>query len=298
MYLDQYKAYLADMDRSPRTIAGYLRDLTRFARWFEQTNGEQMSPENLTSIDAREYRQYLMNIEKASPATINRKLAAVRSYAEWMVASSLAEVNALSSVRGVKEQETGLRWLEKKDQAALLRQLEKDVNAARTVPARTQALRNRAIVLVLLNTGLRVSELCDLELGDIEIAERKGSLVVREGKGRKARSIPLNLPARSALKEWLTFRPKLDTQKIFTSRRGDGLTPSAVQRFLTEKGQRCRVEVTPHRLRHTFCKNLVNAGVSLEKIAALAGHESIETTRRYVEPGAIDLERAVRSLEE
>ncbi|PKO02331.1 MAG: recombinase [Chloroflexi bacterium HGW-Chloroflexi-5] len=292
-----FEKYLEGLDRSSKTVEGYLQDLRLFEKWFEQTNGEKFSPKGFTSIDGREYRSYLLTVEKAAAATINRKIAALRAFGAWTVSSNYFDSNPLASLHGIKEQNAGIRWLDKKEQSALLRQLDKDFNAAKTESAKRNAIRNRSIVILFLNSGLRIGELCDLAMDDVDLSERKGSIIVREGKGRKMRTIPLNLHARAALTEWLSIRGSTSHSEVFSGQRGNALTPNAIQRFLDELARICNIEATPHSLRHTFCKNLINAGVTIEKVAAIAGHESIQSTRRYIEPSANDLERAVATLD-
>jgi integrase/recombinase XerC len=150
---------------------------------------------------------------------------------------------------------------------------------------------------VLLHTGLRVSELVALEIEDITFSERKGELRVRDGKGTKERILPLNDSCRKAIKEWYLVRPTDKANRVFTSQRGPATT-RAVQSILEDIGEAAHVEnLTPHVARHTFAKNLVNAGVSLEKVAMLLGHASLDTTMVYTTPGMSDLDKAVRTLD-
>jgi integrase/recombinase XerC len=157
--------------------------------------------------------------------------------------------------------------------------------------------RDLSIVKLMLNTGLRVHELCGLLWSDVTMTERKGVLVVRSGKGRKRREVPLNLDARNAL-EAAGFRLCAGQRvPVYYGQRGP-LTPRGVQSMMERYASGINAEITPHALRHTFCKNLVNAGVGLEKVAALAGHENMQTTRRYCEPSMKDLEGAVALIGE
>ncbi len=301
--LDAFHRYLAET-KSPRTVAGYARDLRLFARWFEQTNKEPLTPQALTPTDLREYRQRLLNVEKARPATINRRLAAIRAYVDWARQAELIDTNPANGVKGVAEQKAAPKWLDKKERHGLLREVARDLNAAQTEPARWQAIRDQAIVIMLLNTGLRISELCALDMNDVEIGERKGVVHVRAGKGEKARGVPLNKTARDSLRAWLKVRRRADDEhkddvvkSVFVGQRGDPLQPRAVQRLLADLGHRARVEVTPHVLRHSFAKSLIDAGVSIDQVATLLGHSNLNTTRLYTTPGAKDLERAVEALE-
>lgn len=128
------------------------------------------------------------------------------------------------------------------------------------------------------------------------ITRRTGKLVVRKGKGRG--EIPLNLDARNALLAVGYQRQPGNSSAIFHGQRGE-LTPRGVQGLFEKYVENARLDdVTPHSLRHTFCKTLLDAGASLPEVAALAGHESLETTRRYCEPSVKDLERTVGLIEE
>ena len=294
--LSAFEKALENDGKSPRTVTGYLRDVRLFATWFEQTNGETLTPQTLTTIDARQYRQHLLVTDKARPATINRKLAALRAYSDWARSSGQVDYSLVNGVKNVEEVSTGPRWLSKKEQAALLREAQKEIGAAQTAPARRQARRDYAVLVVLLNTGLRIGELCALELEDVEIGERKGEVCVRQGKGGKARVVPLNKEARKALQEWLEYRPTVNSQAVFTTQFGSALQPRGVQLMLKEFGRRAKVEVTPHQLRHTFAKNLIDHGVSLEKVARLLGHSNLNTTMVYTIPSQADLAQAVEAL--
>ena len=145
----------------------------------------------------------------------------------------------------------------------------------------------------MLHTGVRVSELCALVWQDVHLSERRGLLTVRSGKGSKRRHIPLNRDARQALRTLGYAEHAGTAASRFCGQRGP-LTPRGVQRLLARVARAAGLlHVTPHALRHSFCKNLVNVGVGLEKIALLAGHDSLETTRRYCEPSLQDLEQVV-----
>ncbi len=292
--LDEFRLYLRDGDRSERTVAGYLHDLSLFAIWFQQSNGEPLSPRSLTPSDVREYRQYML-LQHFKPATINRHLAAIRAYGEWCRDSGQAASNPVNGVRGVDQVALAPKWLDKKSRAALERELEKRVQNARTDTARFLSQRNQAVIVLLLNTGLRVSELAALEMDDVNITERKGDLNVRYGKGGKAREVPLNATARAILKAWLAIRPAVSSN-LFTTADGP-LSARSVQILLQDLGKAIGVEVTPHALRHTFAKTLVDGGISLDRVAALLGHTNLNTTKVYTTPGRDDLRKTVEILD-
>ena len=155
-----------------------------------------------------------------------------------------------------------------------------------------------AIIKILLNTGLRVQELCDLKWKHITITDRKGNLDVNYGKGNKSRIIPLNQSARLAFKS-IGFDINIGGESfVFIGQRGP-LTPRGVQFMLKQLLSRTPLShISPHHLRHTFCKNLVDSGATLEKVAILAGHESLDTTKIYCRPSHSDLSEAVERISE
>jgi integrase len=181
-------------------------------------------------------------------------------------------------------------WLTKQEQYRLLREAERQISAANTELRRRHAVRNRAFLVFLLNTGLRVSEACALQDADVQVGERSGWVVVRSGKGNKSRRVPLNAEARHALKTWHDVRGE-DGGRLWT------LSVRRAQSILSELGRRAGVEIHPHTLRHTLAKNLVDAGVGLPAVAALLGHSSLNTTRLYITPGERDLEQVMKALE-
>jgi len=269
---DFYLHIVGDKGLAVRTATAYADHLRHFSIWFEQTNGQALDKTNLTQTDAREYRQHLQQ-RGASPATINVRLAALRSFAAWC--------DVALYVAGVEQQPLAPRWLDRREQSALLREAERAINAANFSTRKGLATRDRAVIVLLLNTGLRVSELCALQPDDVTIGERSGQLVVRAGKGSKQRTVALNKEARAALGAIPLPLP---------------VRPRQVQRAIEELGRRAGVPATPHTLRHTFAKNLADH-VPADRVAALLGHTNLNSTRRYTIPGQHDLQAAVETLE-
>lgn len=302
LHLDEFQAYLLAEDRSPVTIAGYLGDVRLFAQWYEVHYREVLTPGGLTNEAIRGYKQHLLD-QAAKPKTINRRLAALAAYAHWLEQAGYVRNarNPVQGVRAVKETALAPKWLDKKQRAALLRVVDKEVeDAMRRYPRlRLMYLRDAAIVKLILYAGLRVGEIIQLRTSDVILDERKGSVVVREGKGTKRREIPLNAKARKALLEYLRMRPDVEMDSLFLGQRNEGVQSKtiqrAVQRFAKTAGLK---NVTPHTLRHSFAKALIDAGVSLEKVATLLGHSNLNTTRIYTTPGEQDLLDAINELDE
>src|SRR5215208_6802499 len=185
------------------TIRNYRSDLVSFARFFEGSTAEPFSPRSITPTDIREYRSHLLNVERRAPATIKRRLAALRKFFEWATLEQQAAEDPTKGIKGVAAVPRAPKWLEKKDVDRLIRAGE-----------RTGNTRDLAILLTLRHTGLRVNELCSLKVDSIQLSERKSQLQVW-GKGIKHRVVPLNLDVRKALEAYLQVRPNLGIPQLF-----------------------------------------------------------------------------------
>ncbi len=294
---DLFRVYLQSHDRARATVRGYVADLRQFARWFEQTNGEVLTPEAVTPTDVKEYRGWLQR-RGLKAATVNRKLAAIRAWLEWIVREGRLDSNPAERVKSVKMLGAKPRWLTKREKYALQRAAEKILQTARIqYPKRWVVLvRDALLTLFLLNTGLRVDESVRLTESDITLTPRTGKVLVRRGKGNKQRVVPLNAEARKAVRQWLAVREEAGVKSDALWGVAEGLTTRTVQRAVSRVAAEARLKASPHVLRHTFAKSLVDAGVSLDKVAQLLGHANLDTTRRYTIPGERDLERAVESI--
>jgi site-specific recombinase XerD len=280
--------FLADLERrdaSPRTRESYARDLAQFGRWFEGSTGEAFAPERLTRSDVRDYRAHLLTVEHRAPATVNRRLAALRAFFRFCRARGLLREDPTTDVKGIATAPRAPRWLEKREVDRLIRAVE-----------RHGSKRDLAVVLTLRHTGVRVSELCGLTLADLTLSERKGEVVVR-GKRRKVRVLPLNVDARRALREYLAVRPQAESTALFIGQRGEGLKPRAIEKVVEKYARAAQLEqVTPHTLRHSFAKHLLDGGEPLTTLPLLLGHERLETVAIYTTPSLRDLARAVDRL--
>ncbi|HDV5711236.1 TPA: tyrosine-type recombinase/integrase [Legionella pneumophila] len=283
--IEAYITYQKSTDKSPLTLESYQSDLVQFAAWFESGNKADMKLANITPTDARQYKQYLID-SGFKAQTINRRLLSLKYFLEWGWLTKKIKYR-FPLPKTVKQSQSMPKWLSRNQQNQLLRHVEQNGRK-----------RDIAIVKILLNTGLRVSELCNLKWSHIVLSERKGHLSINAGKGCKYREVPLNKEARFA---FLTLDYALHAGSdafVFNGQRGV-LSPRGIQLML--KRLRTPEElgmISPHQLRHTFCKNLVDAGISLEKVASLAGHERLDTTKLYCQPSFSDLSEAVEQIGE
>lgn len=282
--ISRFSRFLERSERSPLTTDTYVNDIISFMGWHEKANGDDsFDPRRVTTTDLRLYKRTLVEGSQLKPATVNRRLASIRCFIRWAGQVGLIQPGRLPAIpKTLRVARRGPRWLDRREQHALLRAVERGGHS-----------RDIAVVKLLLNTGLRVAELCALTWQDIALSERKGTLTVRRGKGGKRREIPLNKDARNAalLMGYAELAGK--NRPVFHGQRGP-LTSRGVQMLLARYLAPAGLDgASPHTLRHSFCKNLVDAGVGLEQVAALAGHENLDVTRRYCEPSLKDLQKSV-----
>jgi len=277
--LTSFEDYLLGKGLSAGTAAIYLGQLRRFFSWIEGTYGNS-DPAAVTSLDVADYRRYLQG-KNRKPATVNNALDAISGFFAWAKGAGLVETDPTGGVNRLKEQKSAPKWLLLQEVGALVRAVQK-----------YGSKKEQALIILLLHTGLRVSEAVSLGVADVVIRERSGHVVVRQGKGGKYREVPLNVTVRRVLAEYLSG---LSREWLFPGK-GGPMTRRAAEKVLTKFSRLSGVEATPHRLRHTFCKMLADAGEGLDRIALLAGHESLNTTARYTRPGRTDLEAAVEKI--
>jgi len=304
--LGPFTNWLQKHDHAPYTIRAYLVAMRDFCAWFQETTREELTPERITPLDVRQYRQHLTTVRRLKASTINNYLAGVRAYAQWAKQTRRAHHDPTEGIKSLRIAPQTPHWLTRSEQYALVRGAREDVQLgdlrAKGNPAHLGAIwprRDLALVLLFLNTGLRLSEVADLHTNDVDIRDRSGLLQVGSGKGRKARTVPLNKGARNALEAWLKARQGLSTQDpcLFLSQKGGRLTPRAIGFRIRTLAKKAHLnDVSPHTLRHSFAKNLVDAGVGLEKVATLLGHESLDTTRLYTIPSKADLQEATERV--
>ncbi len=295
-WMGEFENVLTQRGKSALTIKNYLVDLAGFAAWFQEANGQAFSPELLNSWDLRAYRTWCLEVKHYKPATWNRRHASMKVFMGCFQKSGQIVHDPMEFIATADAEDEAPHWLTKAEFGRLMRQLELDTIGANTMLRRYRALRDAAAVSVMVYAGLRVGELVDLLISDVEIGERSGVVVVRLGKGQKYRRVPLNVEARRAISQWLKVRP-VGSEYLFVNDIWQRLTVGAIQERVAAIGESAKVDgLTPHRLRHTCAKRMVDAGTPITVVRKILGHAKISTTQRYTLPGWEDLEEAVEGV--
>jgi integrase/recombinase XerD len=255
--------------RSPRTVDAYRRDLAAFAATIDGRIGE-------TTTDEIEAWLATMRADGRAPATIARRLAAVRAYLRHLTLIGTRSDNPAASIAGPRRARTVPRTLSPAEAERLVE------TAGGTSP---RAMRDRALVELLYGAGLRVSEAIGLVKASVDLDQRIVRVV---GKGSKERLVPLGRPAADAVRRYMALgRPHLDRRHrpdLFLNARGGALTRAGAFLILRRLADRAGLEpgrVHPHLLRHSFATHLLEGGADLRSVQEMLGHADVGTTERY-----------------
>jgi integrase/recombinase XerC len=299
--LSEFETYLAvERAYSARTVDAYLRDVSALRAHVRGKRGD-VPLARLSALDVRGQLAALYGANGA--ATIARKLSSVRAFCRFLVKRGALAANPALGIRGPKKSRPLPRALDVDDAFRLVEAPTTTGRVAHRTLSQAEAARHgllrardRALLELVYATGLRVSEACALDVGDID-RDRYGVplVIVRRGKGGKAREVPLGGAADRALAAYLPARRALGASgaALFVNARGERLTPRSVQRAVRRWTIAAGVhaDATPHALRHSFATHLLDEGVDLRSIQELLGHASLASTQVYTK---VSLEHLMR----
>ena len=254
---------------SPHTISAYLSDVNLFIEWV----GRQsiVTPDAVTKDIVRQYIGFLTTMKMAKRTT-GRKLAALRRYFGCMVRNQQISIDPTIGVRTPSDTGRLPKVLTNEQLGALLQTDD-------TEQPDWKIARDTAVIELLYGSGLRVSELCSLDVDSINVKQLAVSVM---GKGGKERRVPVGEPSLVALKQWVALRTEVvansSTVALFVNSRGTRLGTRDVRRIIDA---RSLAPTHPHALRHTYATHLLDNGADLRAVQELLGHADVATTQRY-----------------
>ena len=268
---------------SINTTSAYASDVKQFEEWISRLKID--TPQLVTRDLVRQYISFLTTSQKAK-RSVTRKLAAIRRYFAWHIRNGTLKTDPTTGVRTPSGTGRLPKVLTKEQLNALLSCSNADV-------PEWKSSRDTALIEMLYGSGLRVSEVCSIDIDSIN--DRNNTVIVM-GKGSKQRQVPVSEPSVLAVKHWLKFRNEVvsnevvsnavvsnetrDSTALFLNARGHRLAPRDVCRIID---QRALTPTHPHALRHTYATHLLDNGADLRAVQELLGHSDVATTQRYTQ---------------
>jgi site-specific recombinase XerD len=272
---------LTQRQASPRTVGAYRDTLRMLLAFAQARTGKAPSQLDVADVDASLIGAFLAHLEQErhnSARTRNARLAAIRSlyrYAALRHPEHAWLIQRVLAIPGKRHDRSDVSFLQPEEVDALLAAPDRSTRTGR---------RDHALLVLAVQTGLRVSELTGLGCGDIQLGS--GPHVRCTGKGRKDRATPLTAHTVKVLREWMKERAASPADPLFVTSRGGPLSTDAVQwlvaKYAITAAKQCpsiaAKTISPHALRHTCAMNLLHSGVDVAVIALWLGHESTQTT--------------------
>lgn len=279
-YIEGFKIWLMEKGKSDNTISCYLRDVKQFRGYASIYGFDGVC--DVPQIFLQHFKKFQKGTE-AAINTINRRIASINTFYKYLYKS------------GFIDEELKIEPYRDKNVKEYKGLTEQELWKLRSEIHKSKNKMHICIFEILINTGIRVSELVGIKISDIKISQRKGSLTVI-GKGEAVRTIPLNKTARNVVTEYLKVRRNDQSEYLFIGQRGK-LERNAVNLILEKYGDRVGIKVNPHMLRHTLGYNLIKQGTLITTIQQILGHENIQTTNRYTLTVEMDMREALEGME-
>lgn len=283
---EEFIQYLKDEAKSPRTIRSYASDMHMFFNWI---NNNYPYTTDITRDHILKYKDHMTSIGN-SAKTYNRKIASLIKYNEYLIEKKIQTNIFVIKKDGIKIQNQNISPTK-----VSFEQVNKFLNKIKE----KESIRNYIIVLLMANTGIRISECLDIKLDDIDLI--KGELIIKDGKGNKQRQIHLNDQVIDILKEYLKIRESTskyaeESIYLFVSKHGEKLCARPIQSMFNKYSK----TITPHDLRHNFASYIAEngdkLGFTLIELSQMLGHGSILTTQKYTHPRKEEIKKKMKNV--
>lgn len=270
---------------SSHTVSNYRRDLDSFSRYcisIEISNITQIKPNNIRQYTASQHHK------GKSGKTLQRHLSSIRGLMSYLIKKDLIKTNPGTGISAPKSQRRLPHTLDADQTAQLLNIKPLDIKKPSEINTSTLVIRDKAILELFYSSGLRLSELVNLDIDDYQPGNTSVKVL---GKGNKERLIPVGKEARSALSLWLNTRSSLlkiatngiPENALFLNQNGSRLKQRSVQQRIKRWGEKQGIDrpVHPHMLRHSFASHILESSGDLRSVQELLGHSDISTTQIY-----------------
>ena len=285
-----FEERLLEEGKGVKTVVSYTGDVKGFLDWL--TEKKVIFKGSLTRFYITSYKEHLLK-EGYTVNTINKKINSLHCFNHYLIMKGLCSEKVVypekDKIKVARGSEGEVEVFTEEEVEKILFHLENKEKVDQ---------RDRAAVLLLLYTGLRVSELVNLKRKDLDLLTLQLKVV---GKGGKYREVPLKTEAAEAVKDYLEGERRnhklRDSEYLFLTQRAGKMDKDTVNKLLRKRGKQLGLVMKPHKFRHTFCTRLLKKGVELTTVAKLAGHASIQTTAQfYINTSREDKQQAVNLL--
>ena len=252
---------------SNNTVSSYKNDIKSFFLWLDENS---FNPLNINASDANNYVSKLFG-DGLKSSSVNRKISAIKSFYIFLQKKKIIMKSPIADIVMPKQEKYLPVSMSEEEVERLLNSPDLNIQIER---------RDKAMIEVLYATGIRISELTNLKLTDLDINR---SVLKVFGKGSKERLVPFGEKAAESLSLYLTDRKDLKLKEIFLSNRGTKISRGAFwQRIkIYTKRENLKISISPHTLRHAFATHLLNRGADLRSVQILLGHSDLSTTQIY-----------------
>ena len=252
---------------SNNTVSSYKNDIKSFFLWLDENS---FNPLNINASDANNYVSKLFG-DGLKSSSVNRKISAIKSFYIFLQKKKIIKKSPIADIVMPKQEKYLPVSMSEEEVERLLNSPDLNIQIER---------RDKAMIEVLYATGIRISELTNLKLTDLDINR---SVLKVFGKGSKERLVPFGEKAAESLSLYLIDRKDLKSKEIFLSNRGTKISRSAFwQRIkIYTKRENLKISISPHTLRHAFATHLLNRGADLRSVQILLGHSDLSTTQIY-----------------
>lgn len=272
--MDEFEVYIrTELYLSHETFSAYTRDVKEFLNFI-----------GANELTVQSIEKFISHLKRRGlkPTTVRRKCMSVRCLCRHLISLGRLDQNILATIDSVRINRRIPDALEPEDVDTLVSAVRKRVPLRRT----TNVRRDVAIILTLYHSGLRASELCGLNLPDVNLSNR---MIKVSGKGGRERMVPTTISCTEAIQIYLDLDRQSDTNAVFVKANGQRITRRAVSDMLLSLSCAAGVKhTTAHMLRRTCATELMNRGMEIESVQALLGHRHISTTQDYL---ATDIDR-------
>jgi len=252
---------------SKNTVSSYKNDISSFSSWCDKEHLDRLK---ITDLNLNNYISNLFSIGLKS-SSINRKISSIKHFYLFLLKKKVIKNSPVDEITTPKQEKYLPTSMSEDEVESLLGSPKSSIKIER---------RDKAMIEILYATGMRISELVNLKLTDIDLNR---SVLKVFGKGSKERLVPYGEKAAEALRIYLEDRKKLDSKDVFLSNRGTRITRGAFwQRIkIYIKRENLKSSISPHTLRHAFATHLLNRGADLRSVQILLGHSDLSTTQIY-----------------